>query len=341
MDVPQANLAQLNLAQLNLAQANLAQANLAQANLAQANLPQAVAPLAAVCAAVVMWSLSALTIRAGHADTLRFVMWRAWFSLPVLAIIVTIRARRSQTPMFAPAVGVSKLRWAITIVGAGVLFAAAALLGFGAVNRTALLDNAVISSLQPLLIVGVAVAWLGEHANRSHWLRAAIALAGTVLVVTAKASGEHHDALGIAMATGALVLNVAWYSYARWLRSRFDVDPVALMLGVLTTVSVILTPVTLAVRGTVSLPAHALLWSAATMVVGTGAHLCSIWAQRFVPASVSSLFLLAQAPLVGLAAWWAFGERPAVVQVAGTVVVLSALAGVVRSQTIAHMTGSD
>lgn len=303
----------------------------------RATTPSAPVALLAVASAVVCWSITAITIRAGHADPLRFVAWRAWFGVPVLGAVVLVRARRTGTRAFAPADGVSPTRWVLTIAGAGVLFAVSACLGFGAVNRTALLDNAVISSLQPLLVVGAAVLWLGETADGSHWVRALVALAGTIAVVTANASGAHHDAVGIAMAIAALFLNVGWYLYGRWLRSSFDIDPLAFMTGVLLTVGLTLTPVAWIAAGTMHLPAAALWWSAATMVFGTAAHLLSIWAHRFVPASVSSLFLLAQPPLIGFMAWWAFDEQPAIVQVLGTVVVVVALVGVVRSQAGAHL----
>ncbi len=294
-------------------------------------------PLFAVMVAVTMWSLSALTIRAAHADPLRYVAWRALLSLPVLGLILAVRSRRRSAPLIVLAPGVTPVRWLLTIVGAGAVFTASAVLGFGAVNRTALLDNAIISSLQPILVVAAAVLFLGEASDHSNWVRAGAAVVGTILVVTANAAGAHHDAIGIAMAVAALGLNVIWYLYGRWLRSTFDVDPVALMLGVLTSVAVILTPIAWISAGTMYLPLETLGWATTTMVVGTGAHLCSMWAHRYVPASISSLFLLAQAPIIGLAAWWAFGERPAAIQVVGTIVVLGALAGVVRSQTIAHV----
>jgi drug/metabolite transporter (DMT)-like permease len=291
----------------------------------------------AVGGAVVCWSITSLTIRAGHADPLRFVAWRAWFGVPVLAVVVLWRARGTGVSGFAPVDGVSRRQWVVSIGGAGILFAGSAVLSFAGVNRTALLDNAVISALQPVLVIAAAVVWLGEHADRSHWLRALVALGGTIAVVTAHASGEHHDALGIAFALAAVVVNTGWYLYGRWLRSRFDIDPLAFMTGVLLTVAVVLTPIAWIEAGTMRLPQHALAWSAATMVFGTSAHLMSIWAHRFVPASVSSLFLLAEPPLVGLMAWWAFSEQPAAMQVIGTIVVVVALTGVVRSQAAAHL----
>ena len=299
--------------------------------------PRPAVTLAAVGGAVVCWSITSLTIRAGHADPLRFVAWRAWFAVPVLAIAVVVRSRGSATSGFAPVDGVSVRQWVVSIIGAGVLFAASAVLGFAAVNRTALLDNAVISALQPVLVIIAAVLWMGEHADRSHWLRAFIALGGTIAVVTAHAAGEHHDALGIVFAIAAVFVNTGWYLYGRWLRSRFDVDPIAFMAGVLLAVAVMLTPIAWIEAGTMRLPVHALEWSAATMVFGTTAHLLSIWAHRFVPASVSSLFLLAEPPLVGLMAWWAFSEQPAPMQILGTAIVVVALAGVVRSQAGAHL----
>ena len=67
-----------------------------------------------------------------------------------------------------------------------------------------------------------------------------------------------------------------------------------------------------------------------TLVSGTIGHTTMVWAQRFVPASTSSLICLL-GPVISTAfAWLFFDQAVAVVQAVGSIVVLVSLAGVVK-----------
>jgi inner membrane transporter RhtA len=106
---------------------------------------------------------------------------------------------------------------------------------------------------------------------------------------------------------------------------------------VLTAVALILTPIALVVHGSLRLPLAAAGYAALTMLSGTTAHLLSIWAHRYVPASVSSPLLLAEPIIVGAAAWVLFGEVLTALQVIGSFVVLGVLVGMVRSPAHEHV----
>jgi drug/metabolite transporter (DMT)-like permease len=62
-----------------------------------------------------------------------------------------------------------------------------------------------------------------------------------------------------------------------------------------------------------------------------------VWAHRFLAASVSAPLLLAQPAIVAVAAWVCFGESLGPLAVAGSVVVLVALWGMVRSPALEHV----
>jgi drug/metabolite transporter (DMT)-like permease len=267
-----------------------------------------------------------------------FTTWRLWFALPPLALVIVVRDRVSPTSARrAPGPGATPVRRLALVAGAGVLFAAGAATAFAAIGRTTLLNVTLIGALQPVVVIAAAVAFLGEHTTRAHVARAGVAVAGTVLVVSASSGQGTWSLAGDLIAVLSLLLNSLWYLYGRWLRARFAVDPLASMMGVLGAAAVMLTPVTWAVHGGLGLPAAAVGYAALTMLVGTSAHLLAVWAHRWVPASVSSPMLLAQPVLIGAAAWALFGEAPAVVQVVGAVVVLGALAGMVRSPAYVHV----
>ena len=71
-----------------------------------------------------------------------------------------------------------------------------------------------------------------------------------------------------------------------------------------------------------------------TALFGTVGHTIVAWAHRYVPAAVSSLFILSQPALIALLAWVAFDEhaRARCTSSAATIVLLS-LGRIVMSTT--------
>src|SRR5262245_41557621 len=140
--------------------------------------------LGAIWIAIVFWSATALFVRAGDANPLVFTTWRLWFALPPLAAVCWWRTRGGRNVMFR-APGMSRGRWFLVILGAGAFFASGAATAFAAIDKTRLLDVTLISALQPVVIIVVAVLFLGEHTDRGHVVRALVAVGGTIVVATA------------------------------------------------------------------------------------------------------------------------------------------------------------
>jgi drug/metabolite transporter (DMT)-like permease len=289
----------------------------------------------AIWLAILCWSATALFVRAAHAEPLVFTTWRLWFALPPLALIVLVRKRTHAISMGAE--GVSRLRWALLILGAGAFFASGAATAFMAIEKTRLLDVALIGALAPVVIMVVAVMFLGEHVDRQHVFFATVAIAGTVLVASASSSGGTWSLAGEVIAVISLFLNAGWYVYGRVLRHRHAIDPFAFMLGVLTAAALLMTPVALLANGSLALSGAEYLWAAATMLVGTTAHLLLVWAHRYVPASASAPLLLAEPVLVALGAWACFGEALGPVEIVGSIAVVAALWGMQRSPAVTRV----
>lgn len=290
----------------------------------------------AVVAAVVGWSASTLFVRAANTDALVFTTYRLWFALPPLAVIIAVRRRRDDTVPLFPA-GISRPRWIGLLVGAAVLFSAGVVTTFAALDLTRLLDVTLIAALQPILIIGFAVAFLGEHVGRSHLVRAVIAIAGTVMVAVAASKSGSWSLAGDLLAVAGLVFNAAWFLYGRVLRTRLVVDPFVFMFGVLAAAAVLTTPVAFVEAGGLGLRGVAIGFAACTMVSGTTAHVLMVWAHRYVPTSVSSPLLLAEPPIVGIGAWIFFGEAIGPVEAVGSAIVVASLWGVVRSAELEHV----
>jgi drug/metabolite transporter (DMT)-like permease len=292
-------------------------------------------PLMAVVIAIVLWSASSLFVRAGHSDALVFTTWRLWFALPPLAVIVAWRSRGSQGVALWPP-DVSRGRWLGLMFGAGAFFVSGAATTFAALGLTRLLDVTLIGALQPVLIIAFAVAFLGESVHRSHLTRAGVAIAGTIVVAAAASRNGSWSLAGDVVAVVSLVLNAGWFLYGRVLRTNFEIDPFAFMLGTLTCGAALLTPFTLLAHGSLGISSRGMLFAACTMVSGTTAHVLMVWAHRYVPTSVSSPLLLGEPPLVAAGAWACFGEALSPIEIVGSAVVVASLWGVVRSPELEH-----
>jgi probable blue pigment (indigoidine) exporter len=292
--------------------------------------------IVAVLGAVVLWSCTSLFVRAGRTDAMVFLTWRLWLALPPLSLAVWLRSRRgAATPFFPP--DVSRRRWALMLVGAGAFFVSGAGTAFSAIRMTRLLDVTLIASLQPVFIIAVAVAFLGEEVGRSHVARASLAIGGTVVVAAAASGAAGSWSLaGDFVAVLSLVLNGAWFLYGRVLRTSFVVDPFAFMLGTLSAAAVLLTPITLVVHGS-AISGRGVFFAACTAIGGTSAHVLMIWAHRHVATSVSSPMLLVETPLVAAGAWVFFGEALTAVEGIGAAVVVASLWGVASAPELAEV----
>ena len=287
----------------------------------------------AVVVVVFLWSVANLFVRAGETNALVFTTWRLWIALPPLAVFVAAQARRHGSAALWPD-RVPRRTWAVSMLGAGALFVASVATTFSAIRMTTLLDVTLISLLQPVIVVVFAVAFLHERVRASNIARAAVAIAGTVLVAAAATNSGTWSLAGDLVAVVALLLNSAWFLYGRVLRMRVAVDPVAFMFGTLVAGTLVLTPVAVVAEGSLAISGRGLFFAACVAVSGSTAHILMLWAHRFVPTSVSAPLMLAELPIVAVGAWVWFGESINALQVVGSVVVVVALWGVFRSPVV-------
>ena len=84
---------------------------------------------------------------------------------------------------------------------------------FAFVNGVATGTAALIFSLQPLLVTLLAPRWSGETVSRVQWLGLAIAMIGTLLVITARLEIDPPPLMGFgfaALALGGITLATLW-----------------------------------------------------------------------------------------------------------------------------------
>lgn len=286
--------------------------------------------LGAVTVAIVLWTANVIFVRRAD-DILVFTTWRMVFAIPVLAL--TAAALRLGPPAADRAAQRQPLSPGVQLglVGIGVLFGLSALINFVAINETTLVNVGVIHALQPAIVAVIAGRYLGEVVNWRLLAWVAVAIAGAFGVAAASTGVGTWSLHGDLLAALGLGLNSVWFLSGRWVRTRTHLDATTYMSVVFAAGAVSLLVVATIAGRTFSVDRSTLVLAALAALFGTLAHTVVAWAHRFVPVTISSLFLLSQPALVAVLAWLAFDESLAPLHLVGTAVVLLSLARIVTS----------
>lgn len=292
--------------------------------------------LGAVVVAILLWTSNFFFVR--HAgDVLAFSAWRMLFAIPVLSVTaIGVRVNSSGNGHVPRArAELSAGTWAaIFLIGA--VFGLSAFINFVSVNETTLVNVGVIHSLQPAVIAVVAGRFLGEIVDWRLLARTGIALAGAVLVAAASTGQGNWSLHGDALAVLGLALNCGWFLAGRWVRTRTELDATSYMFAVFSSGAAVLLVIIAVAGRPFTVDASTIVYAALTALMGTIGHTLVAWAHRYVPAAISSLFLLSQPALIAVLAWLAFGEGLSVLHVVGGALVMGSLAAVVRHSRAAE-----
>ena len=191
------------------------------------------------------------------------------------------------------------------------------------------------------LVVGLITWLLTRKAPSLHfWVALALALAGALLIVSN--DWKHLRAASSAdlLAVAASVFFALYLVATEQLRTpssrgtgtdTFTLVALSCTASTLTLLLfALLTHTSLAVEGVRSLAAIAGLG----LVCQLGGYLTLTYALGHLPATVSSVVLLAVAPLSAILAWVCFGETMTRAQVAGGVLILVAVWTIARSRSV-------
>ncbi len=271
---------------------------------------------AAVLAAVTGWSFTNTLIKASSLPPLTFAAYRLWLGTVLLfGLLGLARQRPSRQAIRAAA-------------PAGALFALEIAFFFSAVKQTTIADAAVISSLQPALVLLVAGPLFGERVTRRDLAWTAASLAGVLLVVVGSSGTPVWSLRGDLFAAGSLLCWTAYVLISK--RARPQVSPLEYMAVVMAAASVVMTPMALlAGQGLSGIDARELLWLGVFVVGASTGHLLLVWAHAHVDVSVTSLLMLVQPVTASVAALAVLGEPLTVLEVVGALVVVGSLAAIV------------
>ncbi len=280
--------------------------------------PSGFAAGAVMVGVVVIWGLGPPVTKLITAPPLVGVSTRFWLSVPIVWAITYATGGRITKAVLR--------RTALP----GALFGINLLFVFSALQHSSVAVLAVIQTLQPGIVLLVAGRVLGERATAWHVVWTAVGVLGVAVAILGGDPEVRGSALGIVFGVASMLTFTGYYLINRLARSTTAISPMEWMCGVTLFAGLFVTPIALA---TSSLDDYRQLAGAdwlyllfVAIVVGIVGHTMMSWAHRFIPAARSSLFLLTMNVVAIAAAWPIHDEPVTLVQAAGGVVVLAAVA---------------
>ena len=280
------------------------------------------APILAVFGAVLVWSVGPILTLSVGVSINSTIFYRAIFWPPLLFAIAKLRK-----------VPITKHVMKITF-WPGVFFGLSTIAGFTAMKETSVANATIIGDIATVLVLFAAPKFLGERIRLVQVVLAVVSFLGISAIVFG-ANGA-----GGATLRGdvyALVNAVMWAGYfVACKKVRTDgVGAWAFIYGVSVSQVLVVAPWAIATSTDLSkvTTRDIGLLILMTCISGTVGHTLMVWAQKFVPASTSSLISLLMPVLSMIGAWLVFEQEINLVQFIGGAVVLASLAGVVRYGT--------
>ena len=272
---------------------------------------------AAVLGAVAIWGVVNVLIKVSPLPALTFAANRLWMGTGLLLLLGLLTGRR--------------LTWAMVRTSApgGALLGVEIAFWFSAVKHTTLADAAVISALQPALVLLAAGPLFGERitARDAWWM--ALATVGAVLVSVGSSGTPAWSLYGDLLAGASVFAWTGYFLVSK--RARRTVPPLQYMTVVFLVAGLLVTPLALlAGQPLVGLERADLVLLAVFVVGASAAHVLLSWAHASVDVSVSSLLTLFQPVVAAVAALLVLGEPITPLAAAGGAVVIGALAAIVR-----------
>ena len=268
--------------------------------------------------AVFAWGFGPLLVREISASAPTIVFWRLWLATPVMICAAYLTGGRLSWPLMK------------IVFLPGVLFATSMIVGFTSYQTTSIANATLIGALQPALMLLIGPLLFGDRTAGRQILLAVIALGGISTVVLGANQSSGASLHGDLLALINLGLWTAYFVRVKQVRNQ-GVHAGALIAGVFCVAAVVVTPWVLLTSHDLG-AIHGSEWLAIlAMVVVSGlvGHGLMTWAQRHLDITLASLLMLGSPVISAVGAWMVFGQRLSGVQIAGSLVVLAALGGIV------------
>ncbi len=252
--------------------------------------------------------------------------YRLWIGALALVAIVAVLLRRPVHTAVWP--------WGLA---AGALFGVNLILFVTSVKTTTVANATLIGALQPAIVMVVAGPLFGETVTLRDIVFTAGAIAGVGIVIAGSAGTPEWHPAGDLLAVGAVLTFTAYFLVSKRVRATGGtleyMTVVHLVAALVATPAIAFRPDELG--GLDTRDVLTILFFA--LVSGTLGQVVIGWAHRYVDVSVSSLMMLGVPVVASIAAWAMVDEALGPVQVAGGLVTLAAISGMLwRRPTESH-----
>ena len=280
--------------------------------------------LFAVSVTVVVWGASAVAIKSTSTTGLVGSFYRLWFAVAGLwlaaLVLPSVRRRFDGNWLRASLVG-------------GALFGLHQIVFFSSIKLTSVANVMILTSLQPVLVAAVAGRFFGERPRLGDVLWSLLAVVGTAAVMAGSTRGTGYCFWGDVLAVANLFAFTAYFLASK--RFREKVGAPEYMVGMTTVAGVVVATATLIGGEDLGSPTRYDLLALLLVAIlpGTLGHLVINWAHLYVSAFAISILILA-VPVISSAGAALYLDEPlGWIQIGGGLVVLIAIAIVIRSTT--------
>ncbi|GJM20542.1 MAG: membrane protein [Planctomycetota bacterium] len=266
-----------------------------------------------------------LLVRVSELEPTATAFWRVALASPVLAALAWRARHGAEERATAPTQQAHRVAtWKLLLPG--VFFAGDLGLWHQALRDTTVAHATLLANGAPLVVALGGWLLLGERLSRRFLVALGVALLGAVLLANHAEDQARAPLRGDLFGVGTAFFYGAYLLSVRQLRAA-GVGAARLMTIASISSAVLLLSWCL-LAGEDLRPQSLEGWGwllALALVSHVGGQGLIAWALAHLPASYSSLALLAQPVMVGAAGWWLFGERLSGLQLAGAGLVLGAV----------------
>jgi len=275
--------------------------------------------------AVLCVSVGSIFVRLAAAPALAVAFNRIFLASAVVAPFAA--------PSLARAWPVLTARRRLILLASGVSLGVHFATWIASLSYTSVAASVLLVNTAPLFTLFFSWWFLGERASKAVLIAMAVALTGAALIAAGDwGDGGAASLKGDALAVAGAVTMSLYHVIGRGLRDALPLP--AYVLGVWSTAAATLAVLAATARVPVFgyPPRSFALFLALAVVPTVVGHGLVNRSLRHIPAPTVGLFLLGEPIAASILAYAVFGENPGALTIAGGVLVLAALALVVRSE---------
>ncbi|MEM7324586.1 MAG: DMT family transporter [Actinomycetota bacterium] len=279
-------------------------------------------PLMTLGLVILSWGAGPVVTKLVTVHPMVGTVLRFGLAVPLLYVLVRLRDGRLTMPI------VRKTALPGIAFGINLIFV------FAAVQEVTIAVLAVTIALQPALLLLVAGPMFDERPTAVHVAWTLVGVLGAAAVILGAGQEFRASPLGLAYCIAALLTFSVYFVLTRLARSTVDVDPVEWMAGInLWSLAAALSCAVFVVTGDelAEVDRTDVFWLLIlAYVTGVFGHVLMSWVHGYIEAARSSLYIQSMHLVAVGLAWLVHDEPFTPVQMVGGVVVLLAVAAVLR-----------